>query len=107
MYLSPRKSDIHQGYRVDKFLCIPKLKSVTVFIAPSYSRVRCTFRSSTFHSLVRLSTIHFEVLFSAAVIAGSIKTCIVIVLEILFKLSHYLVPLTYISHSTDFVKILH
>ena len=48
------------------------------------------------HSSIRLSTIHFEVLFSAAVIAASMKPCI----------HHDPVPLTYISRSTDFLKIL-
>ena len=36
-------------------------------------------------SFVRLSTVHIMVLFSAAVIAGSMKTCIVIVNGMLFK----------------------
>ena len=36
-------------------------------------------------SFVRPSTIHVQVLFSAAVIAGSMKTSIVIVLDILYK----------------------
>ena len=44
------------------------------------------------------STIHVEVLFSSAVIAGSMKTCIVIVLDILFK--HAPLPGTLDLHFT-------
>ena len=65
-------------------------------IAPAYSRVR--YRSSTYRPFIRpsirlfvhsfihsLVLHHVDVLFSAAVIAGSMKSCIVIVLDTLFK----------------------
>ena len=53
------------------------------------------------------SSLEIEVHFPAAVIAGSMKPCIVIVLDILSSSTHHdQVPLTYISSSTDFVKIL-
>ena len=42
--------------------------------------------------------------FSVAVIAVSMKPCIVIVLEALLKHYHDMLFLTYISSSTDFVK---
>ena len=44
--------------------------------------------------------------FSVAVIAGIMKPCIVVFLHTLFKQHHDPVPMTYISCSTDFVKIL-
>ena len=52
-----------------------------------------------------MSSLEIEVHFSAAVIAVNMKPCTVIVLDALFKKHHDLVPLTYLSCSTDFVKI--
>ena len=42
-------------------------------------------RSSTFRLFIRLSTIYVYLLFSVVVIDGSMKPCIVIVLDTLFK----------------------
>ena len=47
--------------------------------------------------------LRINVNFTAAVIAMSMKPCIVIVFDILFM--HDPVPLTFISHSINFVKI--
>ena len=47
-----------------------------------------------------------KVQFSVAVIVVSMKPCIVIVLDTLFSTHHDPVPLTYISYSNRFVKIL-
>ena len=66
-------------------------KQVLIFIAPANSKVR--YRGSTFRpfvqsfvrSSVRPPTIHVKVLYSVAVIAGSMKPCIVITLDTFFK----------------------
>ena len=47
--------------------------------------IQLSVHSSMFHLSISPSTIHVEVFFSAAVIAGSMKPCIVIVLDTLFK----------------------
>ena len=85
-----------------------------VLIAPAYSKVR--YRGSNFRPFVRSfvrSSVRPSVnnlcqgAYSVAVIAGSMKPCIVITLDTHFKKAPDPVPMTLISRSTDFVKILY
>ena len=103
------------------YRCVPMMHSsnnFVIFIAPTYSKVR--YRGSTFRPSVRPSVRSFvrtfvrpsvhnlcQGAYSVAVIAGSMKPCIVITLDIHTSSRHLdPVPLTLISRSTDFVKIL-
>ena len=63
--------------------CIVRLLAYFI-IAPAYSKVR--YRGSTFHSSV-CPSVHnsCQGAYSVAVIAGSMKPCIVITLDTLFK----------------------
>ena len=57
---------------------------IVIFITPAYSKVR--YRGSTFRPFVRLSVHNLcQGAYSVAVIAGSIKPCIVITLDTHFK----------------------
>ena len=71
--------------------CLIGSNDLDFIITPAYSKVG--YRGSTFRPFVqssvclsvRPSTIHVKVLYSVAVIAGSMKPCIVITLDTLFK----------------------
>ena len=76
------------------------LKHLLLILA--FRRVR--HRSSNFCPSIRLSAIHIKECFSAAVIAASVKPCIVLTLNP-FSTHIDPVPLTYILCNSDFVVI--